>query len=120
MAVSKTNILIGCIINKLNSPDHDEYGFLAKEEDIDADFNLAHWQDLAIFKGRHFDLLGTVTWEMDLIAPRVVDISDYLDATVINDGDMQHRRFRSVAFCARTVSNLVSYLSSGTLDCNPR
>jgi phosphate acetyltransferase len=115
----KNKHLIGCIINKLNSPDHDEYGFLAKEEDIDADFNLAHWQDLAIFKGRHFDLLGTVTWEMDLIAPRVIDISDYLDATVINDGDMQHRRFRSVAFCARTVSNLVSYLIPGRLIVTP-
>ncbi|GAA0824120.1 phosphate acetyltransferase [Colwellia sp. D2M02] len=115
----KSKNLIGCIINKLNSPDQDEHGFLAKEEDIDSDFNLAQWQNLAIFKDRHFDLLGTVTWEMDLIAPRVIDICGYLEATVINAGDMQHRRFRSVAFCARTVSNLVSYLIPGRLIVTP-
>ena len=115
----KNKHLIGCVINKLNSPDQDEYGLLPREEEINNDFNLAQWQDLSIFKGRHFDLLGTVTWEMDLIAPRVIDISDYLEAKVLNVGDMQHRRFRSVAFCARTVSNLVSYLVPGRLIVTP-
>lgn len=111
--------LIGCVINKLNSPDQDEFGLLPREEEIDNDFNLAQWQNLDIFKGRHFDLLGSVTWEMDLVAPRVIDISNYLEAKVINSGDMQHRRFRSVAFCARTVANLVSYLVPGRLIVTP-
>lgn len=115
----KNKHLIGCIINKLNSPDQDEFGLLPREEEIENDFNLAQWQNLSIFKGRHFDLLGTVTWELDLIAPRVVDICNYLEAKVINAGDMQHRRFRSVAFCARTVSNLVSYLVPGRLIVTP-
>jgi len=115
----KNKHLIGCVINKLNCPDQEEYGLLPKEEEIERDFNLNNWLDLAIFKGRHFDLLGTVQWEIDLIAPRVCDISNYLDAKVLNDGDMAHRRFRSVAFCARTVSNLVSYLVPGRLIVTP-
>jgi phosphate acetyltransferase len=115
----KNKHLIGCVINKLNCPDQEEYGLLPKEEEIERDFNLKHWVDLSIFKGRHFDLLGTVQWEIDLIAPRVCDISNYLDAKVLNEGDMAHRRFRSVAFCARTVSNLVSYLVPGRLIVTP-
>jgi len=115
----KNKHLIGCVINKLNCPDQDEYGLLPKEEELESDFNLKHWLDLDIFKHRHFDLLGTVQWEIDLIAPRVCDISDYLEAKVLNAGDMAHRRFRSVAFCARTVSNLVSYLVPGRLIVAP-
>ncbi|TYK64307.1 phosphate acetyltransferase [Colwellia echini] len=111
--------LIGCVINKLNCPDQDEYGILPKEEEIQSDFNLNDWLSLDIFKGRKFDLLGTVMWEIDLIAPRVCDISNYLDAKVLNEGEMAHRRFRSVAFCARTVSNLVSYLVPGRLIVTP-
>jgi len=115
----KNRHLVGCVINKLNSPDQDEFGLLPREEELENDFNLSHWLDLDIFKGRNFDLLGTVLWEIDLIAPRVCDISNYLEAKVINAGDMEHRRFRSVAFCARTVSNLVSYLVPGRLIVTP-
>ncbi|MEW6995603.1 phosphate acetyltransferase [Colwelliaceae bacterium MEBiC 14330] len=111
--------LIGCILNKLNSPDQDEYGLLPKEEEIKNNFDLNQWLDLSIFQDRNFDLLGAVMWELDLIAPRVSDIANYLDANVINIGDMEHRRFRSVAFCARTVSNLVSYLIPGRLIVTP-
>ncbi len=115
----KNRHLIGCVINKLNCPDQDEFGLLPKEEELENDFNLNHWLDLKIFKDRNFDLLGTVLWEIDLIAPRVSDISNYLEAEIINAGDMEHRRFRSVAFCARTVSNLVSYLVPGRLIVTP-
>ncbi len=115
----KNKHLIGCVINKLNCPNQEEFGLLPKEEEIESDFNLNQWLDLSIFKGRHFDLLGTVMWDIDLIAPRVCDISNYLEAKVLNDGDMAHRRFRSVAFCARTVSNLVSYLVPGRLIVTP-
>ncbi|WP_057831778.1 phosphate acetyltransferase [Colwellia sp. TT2012] len=115
----KNKQLIGCVINKLNCPDQDEYGILPKEEEIESDFKLTDWLDLAIFKDRNFDLLGTIMWDIDLIAPRICDISNYLDAKVLNHGDMAHRRFRSVAFCARTVSNLVSYLVPGRLIVTP-
>ncbi len=115
----KSKRVIGCIINKLNSPDEDECGLLPREEEINTEFTDTPWRALSIFKSRNFDLLGTIAWEMDLIAPRVMDISDYLGATVINAGDMEHRRVRSVAFCARTVGNLVSYLVPGRLIVTP-
>ncbi|MCJ8320495.1 MAG: phosphate acetyltransferase [Colwellia sp.] len=115
----KNKRLIGCIINKLNAPDQDKYGLLPTEDEIEQPYGIAQWQDLKIFKSRNFNLLGSVAWEKDLIAPRVIDICHYLNATVINAGDMEHRRIRSVAFCARTVGNLVSYLVPSRLIVTP-
>jgi phosphate acetyltransferase len=115
----KNKRIIGCIINKLNAPDKDEFGLLPQEEEVNQEFNLASWQNLSIFKNSNFDLLGTILWEKDLIAPRIIDISNYLEAKIINAGDMMHRRFRSVAFCARSVGNLVSYLVPGRLIVTP-
>jgi len=116
---TKNKHLLGCIINKLNAPDQEAYGLLPREEEIDTNFDITPWQNLNIFKNRRFDLLGSITWEMDLIAPRIMDISNYLEATVINAGEMEHRRFRSVAFCARSVSNLVSDFVPGRLIVTP-
>ena len=111
--------LIGCVINKVNSPDKDEYGLLPRENEIQPTPNLDMWQDLSIFKNDSFRLLGTIPWELDLIAPRVKDIADYLDAEVINAGDFEHRRIRSVSFCARTLANLTSHLVPGRLIVTP-
>lgn len=116
---TKNKHLLGCIINKLNAPDQDEFGLLPREEEINTSFDITLWQNLDIFKNKNFDLLGAITWEIDLIAPRIKDISNYLEAKVINEGEMEHRRFRSVAFCARSVSNLVSYLVPGRLIVTP-
>ncbi len=115
----KSKRVIGCIINKLNAPDQEKYGLLPTEDEINPEFDIEPWRSLKIFKSRNFDLLGTVGWEMDLIAPRVIDICHYLNADVINAGDMAHRRIRSVAFCARTVGNLVSYLVPSRLIVTP-
>jgi phosphate acetyltransferase len=115
----KNKRLIGCIINKINSPDKDEYGLLPRESEFNSEFDLKPLINLSIFKNRHFDLLGTISWEMDLVAPRVGDISNYLNAEVINAGDMAHRRIRSISFCARSVGNLMSHLQPSRLIVTP-
>lgn len=111
--------LIGCIINKVNSPNKDDVGLLPRETEHDHHPPEIDWQQLNIFHHRHFDLLGTIPWEMDLIAPRVVDISNYLTADIINEGDLMHRRIRSISFCARSVANLMSHLQPGRLIVTP-
>ena len=115
----KSKKLIGCIINKINSPDKDEFGLLPREHEITHDINKADWQNLAIFNARNFDLLGSIPWEMDLIAPRVIDICAYLEAKVINAGDIDHRRIRSISFCARSAENLMSHLQPSRLIVTP-
>ncbi|GLX85599.1 phosphate acetyltransferase [Thalassotalea loyana] len=115
----KNKRVIGCIINKVNAPDKDEFGLLPKESNIESPWQLADFASMAIFNKGSFSLLGTVPWELDLIAPRVADIANYLDAKVIHAGDIGHRRIRSVTFCARTVANLVSHLMPGRLIVTP-
>jgi phosphate acetyltransferase len=115
----KNKRLIGCIVNKINSPDKDEYGLLPRESEFNSAYDLRTLTNLSIFKNRHFDLLGTVTWEMDLVAPRVCDISKYLNAEILNAGDIDHRRIRSISFCARSVGNLMSHLQPSRLIVTP-
>jgi len=115
----KNKKLIGCIINKINAPDKDEYGLLPRETDYISNFEQLTWQQLSIFKNRNFDLLGTVPWEMDLIAPRVLDIANYLEAEILNAGDIEHRRVRSISFCARSAENLMSHLQPSRLIVTP-
>ncbi len=115
----KSKRIIGCIINKINSPDEAEQGLLPPETSIKTDFDLEAWQALKIFQNKSFDLLATIPWDMDLIAPRVLDIVEYLEAKVINKGDMEHRRIRSISFCARSVSNLMSHLQPSRLIVTP-
>ncbi|NMP32469.1 phosphate acetyltransferase [Thalassotalea sp. M1531] len=115
----KSKRVIGCIINKVNSPDKDEYGLLPRENEIAPPLDNQTWQSLSIFNHSSFKLLGSIPWEHDLIAPRIKDIAEYLDAEIINAGDFEHRRIRSVTFCARSVANLVSHLAPGRLIVTP-
>ena len=115
----KNKRLVGCIINKLNAPDQNEFGLLPQESEFKTELDLSIWQNLPLFKSHHFHLLGMIPWELDLIAPRVIDISNYLDAKVLNAGDMSHRRIRSISFCARSVGNLVSHLQPSRLIVTP-
>ena len=115
----KSKKLIGCIINKINSPDKDEFGLLPREHEFNNEIDNSTWQNLSIFNSRNFDLLGSIPWEMDLIAPRVIDICEYLEAKVINPGDIDHRRIRSISFCARSAENLMSHLQPSRLIVTP-
>ncbi len=69
---------------------------------------------LPIFS-KSFALLGCVSWNFELIAPRVMDVCKHLNAQLLNEGDYQHRRLRSVHFCAREIHNMVSVLKPGAL-----
>ncbi len=115
----KNKKLIGCIINKINAPDKEEFGLLPRENEYVNQTKEDTWHQLAIFNNHNFDLLGTIPWEIDLIAPRVADISQYLEADVINSGDIEHRRIRSISFCARSAENLMSHLQPGRLIVTP-
>lgn len=116
---TKNKHLLGSIINKVNAPDQDEFGLLPHDEFSNPQFDINVFKELPIFQRKGFALLGAVTWEIDLVAPRIMDICNYLEAKVINEGEMLHRRFRSVAFCARSVSNLVDYFVPGRLIVTP-
>ena len=64
-------------------------------------------------------MLGCVPWDAELIAPRVMDLANYLDAGILNSGDMEFRRLRSITFCARTVGNILGRVRPGVLLVTP-
>ncbi|MFD2166902.1 phosphate acetyltransferase [Thalassotalea euphylliae] len=115
----KNKRLIGCILNKVNAPELDEYGLLPRDIEEERPYDANIWHSLKLFRQPSFRLLGAVPWEQELIAPRVKDIVSYLNADIINEGDLEHRRIRSVTFCARSVANLASHLVPHRLIVTP-
>lgn len=115
--------VLGCIFNKVNAP-LDEDG--RARADLADSFNPEQLEaeqhrlaSMPIFRKYPFKLLGSVPWDFDLIAPRGIDLAHYLDAKVINQGDLIHRRLRRVTFCARTVSNILNHIVPGVLLVTP-
>jgi phosphate acetyltransferase len=114
----KSQKVIGCIFNKVNAPT-DERGWVRADltemfDPTTEKAQLDSLQKLSIF-GKSFALLGSVTWNFDLIAPRVIDVCKHLGARVLFAGDYLHRRLRSVHFCAREVHNMTTVLKPGAL-----
>lgn len=110
--------VIGCIFNKVNAPIN-EKGQLSSElierhDNSQTADVINKLSTLPIFS-KSFALLGCVSWSFELIAPRVVDVYKHLNAQLLNEGDFQHRRLRSVHFCAREIHNMVSVLKPGAL-----
>lgn len=113
--------VIGCIFNKVGAP-RDMSGNLANDftEQLENTFDevTSRYQQLSIFR-HNFKMLGCVPWDPELIAPRVMDLAKYLDAGVLNEGDMEFRRLRSITFCARTVGNILGRVRPGVLLVTP-
>jgi BioD-like phosphotransacetylase family protein len=56
-----------------------------------------------------------VPWSFDLIATRAIDMARHLNATIINEGDINTRRVKSVtsARASRTCWNISAGSSAG-------
>lgn len=114
--------VIGCIFNKINAPKEMSGNLtndLADQSDDYSDAAAANkFQQMSIFKHK-FKLLGCIPWNPDLIAPRVKDLAQFLNAEVLNAGDMEFRRLRSITVCARTVGNILGRVRPGVLLVTP-
>ena len=60
-------------------------------------------------------VLGAVPWSFDLIATRAIDMARHLNATIINEGDINTRRVKSVTFCARSIPHMLEHFRAGSL-----
>lgn len=60
-------------------------------------------------KGSTLPVLGAVPWSFDLIATRAIDMAHHLNATIINEGDINTRRVKSVTFCARSIPHMLEH-----------
>ncbi|MFP1808827.1 phosphate acetyltransferase [Lonsdalea quercina] len=115
---SKNQNITGVIINKLNAP-VDEQGRtrpdLSEIFDDSTKANVANIDPKQLFANSPLPVLGCIPWSFELIATRAVDMAKHLNARVINAGDIETRRIKSVTFCARSIPNMLQHFRPGSL-----
>ncbi|MGF1739783.1 phosphate acetyltransferase [Vibrio profundum] len=115
---TKNKNISGVIINKLNAPVDSEGRTRPDLSEIFDDANGAKQTNIEvmqIFNSSPIRVLGCVPWSIDLIATRAIDISRHLKAEIINQGDIQSRRIRSITFCARSLPHMIQHFKPGSL-----
>lgn len=115
---NKNNNIVGVIINKLNAP-VDEQGRtrpdLSEIFDDSAKASVTNIDPKHLFTNSPLPVLGCIPWSFELIATRVIDMCRHLNAQIINEGDIQTRRIKSVTFCARSLPNMLEHFRPGSL-----
>ncbi|MEM9243302.1 MAG: phosphate acetyltransferase [Pseudomonadota bacterium] len=113
----------GVIINKFNPP-FDAQGNLVL--DISAENNEeAGKLFLQDFKANYqhtatrLPVLGVIPWDKKLLMPRVVDIAHFLQAEMINAGEVKQRRIARITLCARNIANIIYTLQADSLIVTP-
>ena len=115
---TKNKNISGVIINKLNAP-VDEAGRTRPDlseifDDADG-AKQANVEVMQIFNTSPIRVLGCVPWNVDLIATRAIDMAKHLNAEVINQGDINTRRIKSITFCARSIPHMIEHFRPGSL-----
>lgn len=101
--------ILGCIINKVGAI-VDARGIPTQLEAGQPSIDINN-----IDLGDVTKVLATVPWNPQLNSARASDLASYLQATIINEGEMEKRRLNNVVFCARDVQNMVSYITPNSL-----
>ncbi len=115
---SKNKSITGVIINKLNAPVDDQGRTrpdLSEIFDDSTKASVANIDPHQLFANSPLPVLGCVPWSFDLIATRAIDMCRHLNADVINEGDIQTRRVKSVTFCARSIPHMLEHFRPGSL-----
>lgn len=115
---SKNTNINGVIINKLNAPVDDQGRTrpdLSEIFDDSSKASVANIDPKLLFANSPLPVLGCIPWSFDLIATRAIDMARHLNATIINEGDIQTRRVKSVTFCARSIPHMLEHFRPGSL-----
>ncbi|MFH0264887.1 phosphate acetyltransferase [Vibrio rumoiensis] len=115
---TKNKSISGVIINKLNAP-VDEAGRtrpdLSEIFDEAAKTAQTNIEVMQIFNSSPIRVLGCVPWKIELIATRAIDMAKHLNADIINAGEINTRRIKSITFCARSLPNMIEHFKPGSL-----
>ncbi|MGL6257890.1 phosphate acetyltransferase [Vibrio sp. WXL103] len=117
---TKNKSISGVIINKLNAPVDDAGRTRPDLSEIfdDAEGESGKYNEMKmmeIFNTSPIRVLGCVPWSIDLIATRATDMAKHLNAEVINEGDINTRRIKSITFCARSLPHMIEHFKPGSL-----
>ncbi|PQM92529.1 DRTGG domain-containing protein, partial [Shigella dysenteriae] len=106
------------IVNKLNAP-VDEQGRtrpdLSEIFDDSSKAKVNNVDPAKLQESSPLPVLGAVPWSFDLTATRAIDMARHLNATIINEGDINTRRVKSVTFCARSIPHMLEHFRAGSL-----
>lgn len=114
----KNKSIVGCIINKVGAPlsESDKVSLdISDMFDIPTDSTINNLEVLQMFSKSPLPILGCIPWYANLNTPRALDLVNYLHAKIINKGDINNRRLKSVTFCARTIPNMIKYFTPGAM-----
>ncbi|ACS86337.1 phosphate acetyltransferase [Musicola paradisiaca] len=110
--------ITGVIINKLNAP-VDEQGRtrpdLSEIFDDSSKASVKNVDPKHLFANTPLPVLGCIPWSFDLIATRAIDMAKHLNAKIVNTGDIETRRVKSVTFCARSIPHMLEHFRPGSL-----
>ncbi|RLM24862.1 phosphate acetyltransferase [Brenneria alni] len=115
---SQNKNITGVIINKLNAPVDDQGRTrpdLSEIFDDSSKASVANIDPKQLFANSPLPVLGSIPWSFDLIATRAIDMAKHLNARIINEGDIQTRRVKSVTFCARSIPHMLEHFRPGSL-----
>lgn len=109
--------MVGCIINKVggtfDKSGRQQFDLIQDNREL---LNQIDCESIsAAFHLHSLKLLGCIPWNQELVAPRARDIAQFLQARIINAGDMNTRRITHMTLCARSLPNIVDALKPGTL-----
>ncbi len=110
--------LIGAVINKIGAPVDDEGRARPDLSEVfdHQELQLASAASMFQIPGKSpLRILGSVPYNLDLVAPRASDLAKHLRARIINAGEMNTRRLRKVTFCARSIPNMVTHIKTDSL-----
>ncbi|GGC03913.1 phosphate acetyltransferase [Marinobacterium zhoushanense] len=114
--------VLGCIMNKLDAPldrEGNPRPEIAGEQARARSLTLTQIEAQATLFDPRFRLLGGIPWDSEMVAPRVRDLTDYLEARILYAGDINHRRVSSIVLCGQTLPHMVRSLKPGTLIVTP-
>nr|WP_225445064.1 MULTISPECIES: phosphate acetyltransferase [Photobacterium] len=114
----KNKHISGVIVNKLNAP-VDAEGRTRPDlsEIFDGSDSVmpTHVEVMQVFNSSPIRVLGCAPFNAELIATRATDIAKHLNADIINPGEIDSRRIKSITFCARSIPNMVEHFRPGSL-----
>ncbi|MEH6471775.1 MAG: AAA family ATPase, partial [Halopseudomonas sp.] len=110
--------VVGCILNMLGAP-LDKDGKLCVDalptSAVSHNLNQDQILQNATLFNDGFKLLACIPWRERMMAPRVSDMCQFLNAEVISHGQIDSRRVHRITLCAQTVKHIVNELTPGTL-----
>ena len=116
----KNSNLLGIIINKVNAPNNPA---IPLKDQVVINANVTSTQlamdNLSQLESADIKILGMIPWDPNLVAPRMEDIANYLQAEYLHSPKQPHNRVRGISLCARTVPNMISTLQPGALIVTP-